>query len=300
MQMVRTRSTPTDAAVEPEAADAPSGPSPGAGEAEGPGSRPPKAARLARGLGEWATQQVLHENAQLRAQVASLQAEATWAEAKFRLMGPGTPVDLMRGLRMVQDFDVVAGGFPHQYIGRAEGDGEVEVTRFVSARKMLRISGRLLVALDPSGRLSATSPPALGGADDGAADGDDDAPAVPAGKTAPMNASVFGPNGVLYAISFVDSSSGELYTLQDYPGLDNGMAFLEWPNGDRARDHFLIGPNESAWTVRFRFPHIPHDRKGHVEWRLRFAPKNEVTRLRYPALSFETATFRACARVKDE
>ena len=239
--------------------------------------RPPKAARLDRGLRDWATQQVMHENAHLRAQVASLQREVTWAKAQGRLTEDQTAPNLLFGVRMVQDFDVSAGGFPHQYVESTEsveGGGDAEVPRIVSARKMLRLSGRLLTTFDE--------------------------PSASAYKTVPVNASVFGPEGVLYAISLIDSSSGNRYTLEDYPGISHGMPFLEWPNGDRARDHFRIGPDESAWTVRFRFPHVPRDRKDRVEWRLRVAPKDEATRLRYPALSFETATFRACARIKDE
>ena len=279
MQTVRTRSVSRPASA--DAAEVSSGPSPGAGEAEVPGAQAPKVARLARGLGEWATQQVMHENAHLRAQVARLQADATWAETRFRLSRLGTPTDPLNGVCMVQDFDVTAGGFPHQYMECAEGDGVAEATRFVSARKMLRISGRLLSTLGEAG-------------------GGGGAPAVPFARTTPVNASIFGSDGVLYTISFIDASSGDSYTLKHYPGIENGVPFLEWPNGDRARDHFCIGPNESAWTVRFRFPHVCRDRKDRVEWRLRFAPKDEATRGQYPALTFETAAFRACARVKDE
>lgn len=280
MQTLRARSAPVagsvdaveavEAAEPAEPAEAPDGialDAVGAAGPGGPGGPLRKVARLARGLGEWATQQVTHENAHLRAQVARLQAEIVfWRE------GCGPCTDPLDGVCMVQDFNVPAGGFPHQYVPRAGGGDGADVVRFVSARKLLRISGRLL-----------------------ARPGQDDAR-----RATPVNASVFGPDGVLYAISFVDASSGESHTLQHYPGAENGMPFLEWPNGDRARDHFRVGPDESAWTVCFRFPHVPRDRKDRVEWRLRFAPKDEPTRQRYPGLTFETATFRACARVKDE
>ena len=242
--------------------------------------------RLSRRIDEWATQQVRQENVELRAQVFGLQAKMVWMHTRYQLESAGRSVELLDSVCMVQNFDVQFGGFPHQYIEN-EGEEYAKASGIVSARKWVRISGKLLMASDQATQSCGV-------------DGDGDASATPLGRANPVNASVFGTNGVLYEIIIVDASTGKLHTIEGYPGIQHGTPFLVWPNGDCRRGHFRIGPTESSWTACFRFPHVPRDRKDRVLWRLRFAPQDVAIRTRYPALTFETATFHACARLKDE
>lgn len=271
--------------------------------------RPSKAPRHVRKIEEWATQQVLSENAQLRTTVTSLNNERMWADARHRhrrltaVGGPGHRDDHLACVRMVQDHTGPIGGFPHQWISAAGIEGGTDLLRFVCTRKMVRISGFLQATCDPEGRLAVAHPPDHEGGEPTRSSA---APAAPVGSivaggaTTPLNASAFGTAGLLYSLVLVDTCSGTQYTPANYPGREEGVPYVEWPNGDRSRGHFRIGPDESRWTIRFRFPHVPRDRKDRTEWCFRFTPEEESLRERYPALTFETARFRACARLKDE
>jgi hypothetical protein len=270
------------------------GAAPGGADPDGTGGATepaPKRYRRFTSLGAWAGRELEGHNEFLRTQLRAAQNEVTWSVAQRAM--EAREADPLRYVRHVQDFTHASGGFPHQRVsienGRTDAEAEGHINLVVT-RKFVSISGRFEVAVDANGSPLRHRDAAAG------------APEVEVAsenhRVLPVNASLFGSKGITYRVAVVSGGSGEELTLANHPGLDGGEPFLEWSNGDRERECFRIGANESTWTVRFRFPHLSRDRKNRAEWILRFVPADAELATKYPALTMETARFRTGARIR--